>query len=146
MMLSAQVPTIKAAFTCLALLCALLAASGCFSRRYPRLMETHLEVLSLYAGKLAALAEDERTVPAQDWGEFTYPLERARQFARVAEGHYPDRPSLSAFERVLQRYAALTADPDVLRASDAARTVPERVTQLLAEVATVRDDLRREAG
>jgi hypothetical protein len=145
-MLRATIPTIKTASACLLLLCALLAASGCFSRRYPRLLETHLEVLSLYATKLATLAEDERTVPAQDWGEFTYPLTRARQFARIAHGHYPDRPSLASFERVLDAYAALTADPAVLQAPDAARTVPERVAALLADVARTRAELQREAS
>jgi len=143
-MLRSRVPTIKAAFGWLLVLCALLAATGCFSRRYPRLLETHLEVLTLYAEKLAALAEDERTVPAQDWGEFTYPLARARQFARLARDHFPARPSLLAFERVLDRYAELTSDPDVLRAPDAARAVPERVRALLADVARAREDLERE--
>ena len=82
-MLRAGVRTVKAAPLALAALALLMAlvATGCFARRYPGLMEKHLEVLGLYADKLQALAQDEHAVPAQDWGEFTYPLERAREFA-----------------------------------------------------------------
>lgn len=145
-MLRTPPPTIKTAFACLLLGCALLMAAGCFSRRYPRVMERHLEVLTLYAAKLATLAEDGQTVAAQDWGEFTYPLERAQQFARVAEQHVPDRASLASFRLVLERYAELTAGPEVLEAEDAARTVPARVAALEAAVVRVREDLRREAG
>lgn len=145
-MLRTPPPTIKAAFAWVLLGCALLAASGCFSRRYPRVLERHLEVLALYARKLATLAEDGQTVPAEDWGEFTYPLERARQFARVAERHVPERASLASFREVLERYAELTAGPEVLEGEDAARTVAAQVAALEAAVARVREDLRREAG
>jgi hypothetical protein len=147
-MLRAGVRTVKAARVSL-LLVALaigLIASGCFSRRYPRLMEAHLEVLTLYAGKLAALAEDEGTIPIQDWGEFTYPLDRARDFARVAATHYPDRASLSSFRRVLDVYGALVADPAILSEADARSTVTAKVASLAAAVARTRADLARERG
>ena len=121
-----------------------LVASGCFSRRYPRLMETHLEVLSLYSAKLLALAQDERTVPAQDWGEFTYPLERAREFGRLAEARYPDRASLRSFLGVLDAYGALVEDPAVLSAPDSGTVIASRVATFDAAVARTRADLERE--
>jgi hypothetical protein len=127
------------------LLCALsVLASGCFSRRYPRLMETHLEVLGLYASKLESLARDERTVPAQDWGEFTYPLTRARDFARVARAHYPERASLQSFEAALEAYAALVADPAILKGADAVAVVAQQVARFRAADAEARRALARE--
>lgn len=128
-MLRAEVRTVKVAPVALAVLTLLVAlcASGCFSRRYPGLVERHLEVLGLYADKIEALAQDEQTVPAQDWGEFTYPLERAREFVRVAESRDPGRASLPAFREAVDAYGALVADPAVLSAPDAAAVVGERV-------------------
>jgi hypothetical protein len=129
----------------LALVTALLV-TGCFSRRYPRLMQTHLEVLSLYVSKLAALAQDERTIPVEEWGEFTYPLERARDFARVAAAHYPDRASLQSFESVLAAYGALATDPAILSRANAAAMVATRQAAFTAAVERTRADLARERG
>ena len=137
-MLRAGVRTVKVAPTALGAraLLAALVATGCFARRYPGLMEKHLEVLGLYAGKLQALAQDEHTVPAQDWGEFTYPLERAREFARVAESRYPDRASLEAFLAALDAYGALVADPAILSGPDAGPTVTGKVAAFRTAAAT----------
>jgi hypothetical protein len=121
-----------------------LAASGCFSRRYPSLMERHLEVLSSYATKLDVLAQDERTVPAQDWGEFTYPLRRARDFARLAEARYPDRASLRSFQQALDAYDALVAEPAILAGDDAAAVVGRQVAVFAEAAARTRADLARE--
>jgi hypothetical protein len=123
-----------------------LLATGCFSRRYPRLMQTHLEVLSLYATKLAALAQDARTVPVEDWGEFTYPLERARDFARIAAEHYPERASLRSFTATLDAYQAMIADPAILAAPDAAAKLAARQAKFAAAVEQTRSDLAHEAG
>jgi hypothetical protein len=145
-MLRAGVRTVKVAPTALAVM-ALLAAlvtTGCFARRYPGLMEKHLEVLGLYAGKLQALAQDEHVVPAQDWGEFTYPLERAREFARVAESRYPDRGSLKAFLEALDAYGALVADPAILAGPDAARSVAARVAAFRTAAAAAHTALEKE--
>lgn len=144
-MLSAGVRTVKVALFHAVLLLALVAsATGCFSRRYPSLMETHLEVLGSYATKLDALAQDERTVPAQDWGEFTYPLARARDFARLAEARYPGRASLLAFQRALDAYGALVADPAILSGPDAATAVATHVAAFRAAAAQARTHLARE--
>jgi hypothetical protein len=147
-MLRTGVRTVKIARASVLLLAVMtsLLATGCFSRRYPRLMQTHLEVLSLYAAKLAALADDHRTVPIQEWGEFTYPLERARDFARVATAHYPERASLHSFEQALAAYGALVADPAVLSAAGAGATVAARNAAFTAAVEQTRADLARERG
>ena len=145
-MLRAGVRTVKAAPLALAALALLMAlvATGCFARRYPGLMEKHLEVLGLYADKLQALAQDEHAVPAQDWGEFTYPLERAREFARVAEARYPDRASLKAFVAALDAYGALVADPAELSAPDAAASVGAKAAAFRSAAAAARAALDRE--
>ncbi|MFN8599158.1 MAG: hypothetical protein U0842_01710 [Candidatus Binatia bacterium] len=138
--------TVKAAPLALAALALLMAlvATGCFARRYPGLMEKHLEVLGLYADKLQALAQDEHAVPAQDWGEFTYPLERAREFARVAESRYPDRASLKAFVAALEAYGALVADPAALSAPGAAASVGAKAAAFRSAAAAARAALDRE--
>ena len=145
-MLSAGVRTVKVAPRHAVLLLALVAslATGCFSRRYPSLTETHLEVLGSYATKLEALAQDERTVLAQDWGEFTYPLARAREFARLAEARYPGRASLLSFQRALDAYGALVADPAILSGPDAAAAVATHVAAFREAAAQSRTDLARE--
>jgi hypothetical protein len=145
-MLRAGVRTVKVApmaLVAMALLAA-LAATGCFARRYPGLLEKHLEVLGLYAGKLQALAQDEHTVPAQDWGEFSYPLERAREFARVAESRYPDRASLKAFLAALDAYGALVADPAILSGPDAGPTVAGKVAAFRTAAAAAHTALEKE--
>jgi hypothetical protein len=145
-MLRAGVRTVKAAPAMLVLMALLAAlfASGCFARRYPGLMEKHLEVLGLYADKLQALAQDERTVPAQDWGEFTYPLARAREFARIAQSRYPDRNSLKAFLAALDAYGALVADPAILSAPDSGHAVAARVAAFRTAAQAARAALQSE--
>jgi len=117
---------------------------GCFAWRYPGLMERHLEVLGSYATKLEALAQDERTVRAQDWGEFTYPLERAREFARLGAARYPERASMRAFQRALDAYGALAADPAILSNPDARSVVAAGVATFRAAADEARADLERE--
>jgi hypothetical protein len=147
-MLRAVVRTIKIASRGVLLLVAMtsLLATGCFSHRYPRLMQVHLEVLSLFGAKLAALAQDGHTVRAEDWGEFTYPLERARGFARLAAEYYPERASLRDFNAALDAYQALAADPAILAKPDAAATVARRQAAFLAAAERTRADLAREHG
>lgn len=145
-MLRAGVRTVKVdprRATGLALLLAALLA-GCFAWRYPALLEMHLEVLGSYAAKLDALAQDDRTVPAQDWGEFTYPFERAREFARLGEARFPERPSLQAFRRALDAYGALVADPAILSGAAAASVVARGVATFREAAEQSRADLARE--
>jgi hypothetical protein len=123
---------------------ALATLAGCYWRYYPKLMETHLELLVSYADKLAALAHDRVAVPPDRWGEFTYPLERARDFARIAEKRFPDRESLRAFRGVLDRYEALVEDPAILARPDAEDKLARGRVALDDAVATTRAALERE--
>jgi hypothetical protein len=145
-MLRAEVRTVKAVGitrTMLLVLAALLT-TGCFAHRYPGLMQKHLEVLGLYADKLQAFAQDRHSVPAQDWGEFTYPLERARDFARVAKARYPERASLKGFLVALDAYAALVADPGILTGPDAGAVVAARAGAFRTAAEAARAALARE--
>jgi hypothetical protein len=123
---------------------ALPALSGCYWRQYPRLMETHLSLLLDYGEKLRELAQDGEKVPPERWGEFTYPLERARDFARIARKRFPDRASLRDFDAAVERYAGLVADPRVLDGSDAAARVAAQFDGLRQSVETTRRTLARE--
>lgn len=145
-MLRAGVRTVKVAPALRATTAVLVAlvVAGCFSHRYPGLLEKHLEVLGLFADKLLTLAQDDRTVAAQDWGEFTYPLQRAREFERVAAARYPERASLKAFQKALDAYGALVAEPAILSTPDAAATVGVKVAAFRAAATAAREALADE--
>ena len=139
-----KAPGSRSARAALALALALVALPGCYWRQYPRLMETHLSLLLEYADKLLGLAQDHRVVPPERWGEFTYPLERARDFARIARKRFPDRASLTSFDVAVERYAALVADPRVLEPADAAANVAAQLASLRQAADAARQALDRE--
>lgn len=149
-MLRSGVPRFKHAFllrgAAVVLLgtCAVTSA-GCYWSRYAEVMSMHLDLLEQYAAKLAGLAEDHRTVAAQDWGEFVYPLERARDFARIAGKRYPDRASLARFQEVLSRYGEMVASPEVLSRGEPEATLHGDKQRLDEAIAATRRDLDREA-
>jgi hypothetical protein len=120
-------------------------AAGCYWSRYPEVMAMHLELLEQYAAKLTALAEGRRTVPTQDWGEFVYPLERARDFARIAAKRFPERRSLARFREVLVRYDELVASPELLARGDAEAVVRTRAERLEAAIVATRRALAEES-
>lgn len=130
-MLRARTGAVKAAL-CGTVAAALAATAlvGCYWQRYPRLIETHLALLLDYATKLQALADDHRVVPPEAWGEFTYPLERARDFSRIVAQRFPGRRSLALFDRAVAQYAELVASPDILTRPDAAGNIARRVAEL----------------
>jgi hypothetical protein len=119
---------------------------GCYWSRYADVMRTHLEVLDQYATKLADLAEVGRSVSAQDWGEFSYPLARARDFARIARRRYAEKLSLRRFEEALDRYGDLVRDPSVLARPDTRATIPARVEAVRSATASTREALEQEAA
>ena len=127
---------------------ALLAiwSSGCYWARYPRLMETHLALLLEFADKLQGFAAEGRRVPPQAWGEFTYPLERAQDFSRIAAQRFPGRRSLVAFDRTLEIYSRLVSTPDILARPDAAADVAQQLARLRDAVAETRAALAQEAS
>ncbi|MEY4950327.1 MAG: hypothetical protein RL698_2538 [Pseudomonadota bacterium] len=122
----------------------LALAPGCYWQRYPRLVETHLGLMVDYAAKLQGFAEDRVTVPAERWGEFTYPLERARDFARIVASRYPGRRSLAAFDRAVAAYAALVADPAILVRADAVAEIARGRATLEEAAAATRHEIDAE--
>lgn len=120
--------------------------SGCYWSHYPEVMATHLQLIEEYATKLSHLAEDGQTVPVQEWGEFVYPLDRARDFARIAAKRYPDRISLARFQVVLAQYSELIASPDLLRRPDAFQVVERGRRDLAQAIAATREALAAEGS
>jgi hypothetical protein len=145
-MLRTHLHTVKVRFPGGALGVALLALAACYWSRYPELMETHLEVLSQYARKLQSVADQGRAMGIEQWPEFVYPLERARDFARIVAPRFPDRRSLARFRIVLESYARLLEDPKLLERKEGAAEVDRRVEALEAAVMETREALREEAG
>ena len=126
------------------LLLPVLLVGSCYWSRYDDLMETHLELLQMYAAKLVAVAASGRPLPPQDWAEFVYPLDRAEDFARIAARRYPDRDSLARFREVLERYGDMVADPAVLRREDASETLGRQQAALDGSIVRVRRSLDEE--
>ena len=88
------------------LLCLILPWSlgGCYWLKYEKLMHTHIELMRAMTDKMSRLLEDKAAVTPSTLNEFLYPLERARDFSRIVAQHYAERPSLSAFNRLLDVY------------------------------------------
>lgn len=125
---------------------ALLVLWGCYWSRYPDVMETHLVLLDEFSAKLDDMARSEGGVPVEDWKEFVYPLERAREFARIVGPRYPDRGSLRAFQATCDRYAVLVDDPGLVLQAGAAERITQGRAELLEAIAATRAELQREAG
>jgi hypothetical protein len=96
-----------------------LGLAGCYYRKYDPLVRTHVELMLALAAKRRDLAVREGVPPNPS--EFSYPLERARDFARIVRDRFDERPSYRAFEAFLERYAAFLAsaakpdaDPETL--------------------------------
>ena len=99
------------------LLCLILPWSlgGCYWLKYEKLMHTHIELMRAMTDKMSRLLEDKAAVTPSTLNEFLYPLERARDFSRIVAQHYAERPSLSAFNRLLDVYESLITEADRLR-------------------------------
>lgn len=87
-----------AAFACL------LLVAGCYYLRYGSLVRTHVDLM-------VALAEKRRDLhvaktPPRHLAEFRYPLERARDFARIVGGRFGERESFRRFTAFLDAYDA----------------------------------------
>ncbi|MGH7960208.1 MAG: hypothetical protein ACRERD_00085, partial [Candidatus Binatia bacterium] len=93
----------------------LLALSGCYWLKYGKLMRTHIDLLLSMSKKMSELLEDRRTITPTMMNEFSYPLARARDFARIVGPRYAARRSLQAFNRFLDAYAELVRETDRLR-------------------------------
>ena len=92
----------------------LLCHPACLWRGYEDIMRVHLEVLSGMAAKVVAVAGTGRRPRPNDIIELTYPLQRARQFARQYED-YSERRSYRLFVACLDRYEYLVLGIDAAR-------------------------------
>lgn len=124
----------------------LLGLSGCYWQRYPRLVETHLDLMLDFSAKLRGLAEDHERVAAESWGEFTYPFERARDFSRIVSGRYAGRASLAAFDRAVAAYGELVANPAILDAEDAVGRIDRFRSRIEDAARETRAALAAESG
>jgi hypothetical protein len=89
-------------------------STGCYYRRYDALVRTHVDLIVQMAEKRRDLAAREFRVPSA--AEFSYPLERGRDFARIVRSRFAGRQSFERFERFLALYAdflAAASAPDV---------------------------------
>jgi hypothetical protein len=93
------------------------------------------------------LLEDHRAITPTMMGEFSYPLERARDFARIAGQRYAGRRSLQAFSHFLDAYAGLLNETDRLRVLNGDLAgFRERVAALREQGAQVKAILAAEEG
>jgi hypothetical protein len=92
-----------------------LSTSGCYWLKYGKLMRTHVELLLSMAQKMSDLLEDRRTITPTMMNEFSYPLDRARDFVRIVGQRYAERGSLQAFVEFLDTYTELVKETEQLR-------------------------------
>ncbi len=88
---------------------------GCYWLKYEKLMHTHIQLMRAMTDKMNRLLADNDTLTPALLNEFLYPLERARDFSRIVARRYADRPSLAAFNQLLDRYQSLVTEADRLR-------------------------------
>lgn len=121
------------------LLCLLLSCSlgGCYWLKYEKLMHTHIQLMSAMTDKMNRILEDNDTLTPVMMNEFLYPLERARDFSRIVAQRYADRPSLAAFDRLLDLYQSLVTEADRLRVQ------PGSLDHFRSQTQAVRDQAAR---
>ncbi len=88
---------------CRLLAIGLLVAAGCYWSKYDKLCRTHVQLLVEMAQKLDQVTREQDGPPAS-FAEYRYPLERARDFARIVEPRFAGRPSLAALRTHCDAY------------------------------------------
>lgn len=111
----------------------LLLACGCYFLRYDALTRTHVEVLTAMAEKRSDLIG--AGMAGRDDGEFRYPLERARDFARIVGDRFGKRESHRRLMALIDRYE----DGLDETGKDGAATAAGEVTALGREVLAALD-------
>jgi hypothetical protein len=79
-------------------LACLLLIGGCYYVRYASLVRTHVDLMIALAAKRHDLHVAE--APPSHLAEFRYPLERARDFARIVGPRFGERESFRLSRRV----------------------------------------------
>ena len=85
------------------LVLALAASAGCYWSKYDELARTHVDLLLAMATKIDDIVRQDGAAPAA-LAEYRYPLERARDFARIAGRRFEGRASLVAFRGLCDAY------------------------------------------
>jgi len=111
---------------------AVVLAAGCYFGKYDKLARTHVQLLLAMAQKLDDVTREQSAAPAS-LAEYRYPLERARDFARIVGGRFEGRPSLAAFGAFCDAYEG------VVKAAEAARGAPDTSGSLAQARATLDD-------
>jgi hypothetical protein len=114
----------------------LIASAGCYWSRYDQLARTHVDLLLAMAAKIDDVVRREGAAPAT-LAEYRYPLERARDFARIAGRRFEGRTSLVALRDLCDAYERLLLVVERMRgAADPAGESAALTTSL----ATLRTD------
>jgi len=123
----------------------LLTLDGCYWLKYGKLMRTHIDLLLSMAQKMSDLLEDHQTITSNMIDEFSYPLQRARDFVRIVSSRYAERRSLQAFTHFLDTYAELLQEIDRLRVQNSDTTAfYEKLSALREQGEQVRSILKEE--
>jgi hypothetical protein len=120
--------------------------AGCYWLRYHDLVETHCELLEDLS--VATLAQVEALPPRIAPGDverLRYPLQRAREFIRIAEQRHAGSASLAELTGLVGAYEALLDAVERLRVgmTDAA-PIPPLVADVRARAERVRAAVRSE--
>lgn len=110
---------------------------GCYWLKYEKLMRTHIQLMNAMTDKMNRLLEDNDPLTPTMMNEFLYPLERARDFSRIVARRYADRPSLAAFNQLLDQYQSLVTEADRLRVQ------PGSLAHFRSQTQAVRDQAAR---
>lgn len=114
----------------LVLVAAVLLA-GCYWSKYDKLARTNVQLLLAMAQKLDDVLARENG-PAPDLEEYRYPLERARDFARIVGPRFEGRDSLTRFRTLCDTYERLVAAGDEVRREPANPTLRAAFAHALA--------------
>lgn len=121
-----------------------VVCTGCYWMRYEALAETHLELLTSYADKLLAEVEHGRGPAPGDWPEFTYPGDRAADFARIVAGRFQGRESMRELRATIVIYQNMTRGPEAVAGRDALARLRQERQALGRAAARTRAALARE--
>ncbi|MGH7803257.1 MAG: hypothetical protein ACREQJ_02840, partial [Candidatus Binatia bacterium] len=79
--------------------------AACYYRKYDPLVRTHVDLALAMAEKRVDFAD--RGLSPPNSAEFTYPLERAHDFARIVRDRFGERESYRELGRFLESYEKL---------------------------------------
>jgi hypothetical protein len=116
----------------------LAIAAGCYWQKYPRLVETHVDLLAAMAVKSEDVLRERGGYRPEQLAEFRYPYDRARDFARIVRDRYEAQASFQRFEKLLDRYQTLLS---VVNRLNAARD-PASLAELAKLVNQIHEDRR----